>query len=79
MLAWNANAARTVAAPVAKERGIFAKHNLDVKFFNFGGSTDQLLESIATSKADVGLGLARRWLKPLEQGFAVRITAGVHA
>src|SRR5262245_13883305 len=29
-LAWNANAACTVAAPVAKERGIFAKHNLDV-------------------------------------------------
>jgi NitT/TauT family transport system substrate-binding protein len=77
-LAWNANAACTVAAPVAKERGIFAKHNLDVEFFNFGGSTDQLLESIATGKADAGLGLALRWLKPVEQGFDVRITAGVH-
>jgi ABC-type nitrate/sulfonate/bicarbonate transport system substrate-binding protein len=63
-LAWNANAACTVAAPVAKERGIFAKHNLDVEFFNFGGSTDQLLEAIATGKADAGLGLALRWLKP---------------
>jgi hypothetical protein len=29
-LAWNANAACTVAAPVAKEHGIFATHNLDV-------------------------------------------------
>src|SRR5690348_13442693 len=29
-LAWNANGACTVAAAVAKERGIFAKHNLDV-------------------------------------------------
>ena len=77
-LAWNANAACTVAAAVAKERGIFAKHNLDVEFFNFGGSTDQLLEAIATGKADAGLGLALRWLKPLEQGFDVRITAGVH-
>ncbi|HEX4617885.1 MAG TPA: ABC transporter substrate-binding protein, partial [Stellaceae bacterium] len=77
-LAWNANAACTVAAPVAKERGIFATHNLDVEFFNFGGSTDQLLEAIATGKADAGLGLALRWLKPLEQGFDVRITAGVH-
>jgi len=77
-LAWNANAACTVAAPVAKERGIFAKHNLDVDFVNFGGSTDQLLEAIATGKADAGLGLALRWLKPLEQGFDVRITAGVH-
>jgi NitT/TauT family transport system substrate-binding protein len=77
-LAWNANAACTVAAPVAKERGIFASHNLDVEFFNFGGTTDQLLEAIATGKADAGLGLALRWLKPLEQGFDVRITAGVH-
>ena len=77
-LAWNANAACTVAAPVAKERGIFAKHNLDVDFVNFGGSTDQLLEAIATGKADAGLGLALRWLKPLEQGFDVRITTGVH-
>jgi len=77
-LAWNANAACTIAAPVAKERGIFAKHNLDVEFVNFGGSTDQLLEAIATGKADAGLGLALRWLKPLEQGFDVRITAGVH-
>ncbi len=77
-LAWNANAACTVAAPVAKEQGIFAKHNLDVEFFNFGGSTDQLLEAIATGKADAGLGLALRWLKPLEQGFDVRLTTGVH-
>jgi NitT/TauT family transport system substrate-binding protein len=37
-----------------------------------------LLEAIATGKADAGLGLALRWLKPLEQGFDVRITAGVH-
>lgn len=77
-LAWNANAACTVAAPIAKERGIFAGHNLDVDFVNFGGSTDQLLEAIATGKADAGLGLALRWLKPLEQGFDVKITAGVH-
>src|SRR5215471_14284569 len=77
-LAWNANAACTVAAAVAKERGIFAKHNLDVDFVNFGGTTDQLLEAIATGKADCGLGLALRWLKPLEQGFDVKVTAGVH-
>jgi NitT/TauT family transport system substrate-binding protein len=77
-LAWNANAACTVAAAVAKERGIFATNHLDVEFVNFGGTTDQLLEAIATGKADAGLGLALRWLKPLEQGFDVRITTGVH-
>jgi NitT/TauT family transport system substrate-binding protein len=77
-LAWNASAICTSAAPVAKERGIFAKRNLDVEFVNFGGSTEQLLEAIATGKADAGIGMALRWLKPLEQGFDVKITAGVH-
>src|ERR1700716_4283718 len=77
-LAWNATSVCTAAAPVAKERGVFAKQNLDVDFINFGGSTEQLLEAIATGKADAGIGMALRWLKPLEQGFDVRITAGVH-
>ena len=77
-LAWYASAICTSAAPVAKERGIFAKHSLDVDFVNFGGITEQLLEAIATGKADAGIGMALRWLKPLEQGFDVRITAGVH-
>ncbi|WP_158811289.1 ABC transporter substrate-binding protein [Beijerinckia sp. L45] len=77
-LAWNATAICTASAPVAKERGFFARHNLDVEFVNFGGSTDQLLEAIATGKADAGIGMALRWLKPLEQGFDVKITAGVH-
>src|SRR5256886_14903347 len=77
-LAWNATSICTAAAPVAKEQGIFAKHNLDVDFINFGGSTEQLLEAIATGKADAGIGMALRWLKPLEQGFDVRITTGVH-
>jgi NitT/TauT family transport system substrate-binding protein len=77
-LAWDAGSVCTSAAPVAKERGIYAKYNLDVDFVNFGGITEQLLEAIATGKADAGVGMALRWLKPLEQGFDVRITAGVH-
>jgi NitT/TauT family transport system substrate-binding protein len=77
-LAWNANAVCTSSAPVAKEHGIFAQHGLDVDFVNFGGSTEQLLEAIATGKADAGIGMALRWLKPLEQGFDVRITTGIH-
>jgi NitT/TauT family transport system substrate-binding protein len=77
-LAWNATAVCTSSAPVAKEHGIFAQHGLDVEFVNFGGSTEQLLEAIATGKADGGIGMALRWLKPLEQGFDVRITTGIH-
>ncbi|GBD46835.1 ABC transporter substrate-binding protein [Methylopila sp. Yamaguchi] len=77
-LAWNASGICTAAAPVAHESGIFARHGLEVEFVNFGGSTEALLEAIATGKADAGIGMALRWLKPLEQGFDVKVTAGIH-
>lgn len=77
-LAWNASAICTASAPVAQEEGIFADNGLEIEFVNFGGSTEQLLEAIATGKADAGVGMALRWLKPLEQGFDVNITAGIH-
>jgi NitT/TauT family transport system substrate-binding protein len=77
-LTWNATAICTVGVAVAHEKGYFARHNLDVELINFGGSTDQLLEAIATAKADAGVGMALRWLKPLEGGFDVKIAAGIH-
>ena len=77
-LTWNANAICTAGVPVAAEKGLFKKRNLDVELINFGGSTDQLLEAIASGKADAGIGMALRWLKPLEQGFDVRITTATH-
>jgi NitT/TauT family transport system substrate-binding protein len=77
-LTWNASAICTVDVPVAAQKGFFTKRNLDVELINFGGSTDQLLEAIATGKADAGVGMALRWLKPLEQGFDVRITTATH-
>src|ERR1700684_1094805 len=77
-LTWNASAICTVGVPVAQQKGYFEKRNLDIDLINFGGSTAQLLEAIATGKADAGVGMALRWLKPLEQGFDVRITTGVH-
>src|SRR5208283_2140767 len=77
-LTWNASAICTVGVPVAQTKGYFEKRNLAVELINFGGSTDQLLEAIATGKADAGVGMALRWLKPLEQGFDVRITAAIH-
>ncbi|HXZ01568.1 MAG TPA: ABC transporter substrate-binding protein [Stellaceae bacterium] len=77
-LTWNANAICTAAVPSAVQNGVFARYGLAVELINFGGSTDQLLEAIATGKADAGVGMALRWLKPLEQGFDVRLTAGIH-
>ncbi|MBN8938619.1 MAG: ABC transporter substrate-binding protein [Rhizobiales bacterium] len=77
-VAWNASAICLSGPLVGVEQRIFEKYNLDVELINFGGSTDQLLEAIATAKADAGVGMALRWLKPLEQGFDVKITAGTH-
>jgi len=77
-LAWNANAVCLAPVAVGVHRGIFEKHGLDVELINFSGSTDQLLEAIATGKADAGVGMIHRWLKPLEQGFDVKLIAGSH-
>src|ERR1051326_3760326 len=40
-LAWNANSVCTVAALVAKDRGVFAEHHVVVELFNLEGTTDQ--------------------------------------
>lgn len=74
------NASAICLAPVfvAQEHGIFRKYGLDVELVNFGASTEALLEAIATGKADGGVGMALRWLKALEQGFDVKVTAGTH-
>ena len=77
-LSWNAGAVCLTALPVAIDYGFFQKRNLDVELINYSGSTDQLLEAIATGKTDAGVGMALRWLKPLEQGFDVKIGAGTH-
>lgn len=77
-LSWNAGAICTAPVPVAVKQGFFRKHGLEVELVNFAGSTDQLLEAIATGKSDAGVGMALRWIKPLEQGFDVKLTAGIH-
>ena len=76
--AWNAGAPCLLAITVAKDKGYFAKHGLDVDLVNYAGSTDQLLETLATGKADAAVGMALRWLKPMEQGFDVKIVASLH-
>ncbi|MEX0534594.1 ABC transporter substrate-binding protein [Raoultella terrigena] len=77
-LAINKSAVCLAPVAVAEQQKFFSKYNLDVEFVNFGNSTDVLLEAIATGKADAGVGMALRWLKALEQGFDVKLTAGTH-
>jgi NitT/TauT family transport system substrate-binding protein len=78
-VAWAQGAACHSPLAFAQSKGIFAKHGLDVELIKFSGSTQQLLESIATGKADAGIGLLLSWLKPLEQGFDVKLIAGTHS
>ncbi|GHU26135.1 ABC transporter substrate-binding protein [Betaproteobacteria bacterium] len=76
--AWNPSSFCLTPVAVAKESGIFEKNGLDVTLINFGGSTDQLLEAIATNKSQAAVGMIYRWIKPLEAGFDVKIVAGLH-
>jgi NitT/TauT family transport system substrate-binding protein len=50
--AWNAGAFCLTPVVAALDRGYFEKNGLDVELINYTGSTDQLLESLATGKAD---------------------------
>src|ERR1700709_1609886 len=56
-LSWNAGAVCLTPLPVAIDQGFFQKHNLDVELVNYSGSTDQLLEGIATGQSPAGLAL----------------------
>jgi len=76
--AWNANAFCLSPVLVALERGYFERNGLQVELVNYTGSTDQLLESLATGKADTAVGMIHRWLKPLEAGFDVKIVGSSH-
>ncbi|MFC3075221.1 ABC transporter substrate-binding protein, partial [Shinella pollutisoli] len=59
-------------------KGIYAKHGLDVELFYQGSSGQTLIQALATRKAEAGPGLLYDWLKPIEQGFDVRLFAGSH-
>ena len=76
--AWNATAFCLSPVVVAQERGYFEKNGLQVDLINYTGSTDQLLESLASGKADAAVGMIHRWLKPLESGFDVKIVGSSH-
>ncbi|BAS00258.1 ABC-type nitrate/sulfonate/bicarbonate transport systems [Blastochloris viridis] len=76
--AYNGTGICTAAVPVALHRGYFTRHNLDVEFVQLAGSIDQMLQALATDKADAGVSMALNWLKPLEGGFDVKLTTGMH-
>jgi len=77
-LAWSQASFCQVPVPVALERGFFEKNGLQVEVLNWAGAADQLLEALATGKAEVGVGLIHRWVKPLEAGLDVKLIGSVH-
>jgi NitT/TauT family transport system substrate-binding protein len=76
---WNPAALCNVVVGVAKEQGIFDKHGLDVETIFTGGDTASILEALALNKAQATSTFLLRLLKPLEAGFDVKLTSGVHA
>src|ERR1700683_2457489 len=77
-LAWTEVAACHSPLGFGVAKGIYGKHNLDVELFYQGASGQTLIQALATGKADAGAGLIGDWLKPLEQGFDVKLFVGSH-
>ena len=77
-LAWTEVAACHSPLGFGVAKGLYAKHNLDVELFYQGASGQTLIQALATGKADAGAGLIGDWLKPLEQGFDVKLFVGSH-
>ena len=77
-LAWTEVAACHSPLGFGVAKGFYAKHNLDVELFYQGASGQTLIQALATGKADAGAGLIGDWLKPLEQGFDVKLFVGSH-
>ena len=77
-LAWGDIAACHSPLGFGVANGLFAKHNLDVELYPFASNGQTVIQALATSKADAGAGLLGDWLKPLEQGFDVKLFVGSH-
>lgn len=77
-LEWTEVAACHSPVGFGVEKGFFRKQGLDVELFYQGASGQTLIQALATRKAEAGPGLLYDWLKPIEQGFDVRLFAGSH-
>jgi NitT/TauT family transport system substrate-binding protein len=77
-LEWTEVAACHSPVGFGLSKGIYTKHGLDVELFYQGASGQTLIQSLATHKAEAGPGLLYDWLKPIEQGFDVKLFHGSH-
>ena len=77
-LAWTEVAACHSPMAFGVAKGFYARQGVEVELFYQGASGQTLIQALATNKADVGAGLVLDWLKPLEQGFDVKLFVGSH-
>ncbi len=77
-LIWGPSALCLVPVAVAQRQGIFEKHGLDVETVNVGYDTTVQVEAIALGKADATATFLMRLFKPLEAGFDMKMTSGLH-
>jgi NitT/TauT family transport system substrate-binding protein len=75
---WNPSSLCLVVIGLAQKQGIFDKYGLEVETLNVGNDTAPLLEALALGKADATSNFILRFMKPLEAGFDVKLTAGTH-
>ncbi|WP_413732647.1 ABC transporter substrate-binding protein [Sodalis sp. RH20] len=76
-IAWHQAGICQAPISVAYKKGFFTKYGLQVETVNFTDG-DTPLVALSTGQAEAGIGMALRWLKPLEQGFDVALTVGTH-
>jgi len=62
---------------VAYQKGFFAKEGLDVELVNIGGAYN-VTDALSSGKLDGAPGILFMYLKPIEQGADIRLTAGLH-
>jgi NitT/TauT family transport system substrate-binding protein len=77
-LLWNPSSLCLVVVGLAQRQGIFEKYGLEVETLNVGSDTAPILEALALGKGDATSNFILRFLKPLEAGFDVKLTAGTH-
>ncbi|MDR3516689.1 MAG: ABC transporter substrate-binding protein [Azospirillaceae bacterium] len=77
-LSWTEVAACHSPVAFGAAKGFFQRQGVDIELYNQGATGQTLIQSLATNKADLGLGLVYDFLKPLEQGFDVKLVVGTH-
>ncbi|MCD8084141.1 MAG: ABC transporter substrate-binding protein [Clostridiales bacterium] len=61
---------------IAVEKGFFADEGIDPE--NIQVEASHVQEAIGADQVDVGFGLIGKFLQPIENGLAIKFTAGVH-